>query len=574
MGNSFYRGSPMSRGLVTAPGRRGGATSPIAGIGSVVADLVSAAMYDPEKDPRVQSAALYGAKTASEQFELEQAKAQAARAEQARALISGVTDAMGLGDIAPQLAALDMGTPDNTRGAGDAAQLVVNLMGGTTDQTDAAWRAAGGRPDQTREALGYTVDTDATTKRRGQDITSGDDRYNTDRTVEAAMFGHTTKADADRYGYDQRLAGTKYDADVRSGDSRYDTDVDASTALDVAGLVEVPGIGPDGKPSYTNRAGLAGGNAAGVQPMVSETNARGAAFMGLPGRSQAQAVGPTKEEVVGDMLSADEGTLSPEQRAAVYGAEPKIDGRAPMNYVVQGAGGNVIAQGRTIDGRTDATTGESLPQNAQIVKREATGTQDQVLTTSQRGNLEQRMAQLNVVKSTVERMRAVASDPTVFGTVGNVLRFGQSVQEQMAAVGLIQGTAPEDVDAQYEQVFRDFVRNKGNPELLGGYNPNLDTIKKLSTVLTYQTASALFDQSGRGASDQDIARMAQLVGDPTGWLTSQQSVMRGLDLIEGLIADTTREFDPLRSGARPAGGAPAAPAVDPEIDALLKKYGG
>lgn len=525
MGGSFFRGSPMSRGQATVPIRRGAPTSPIAGIGSVISDMVATAMYDPAKDPRIQQAKLYGAKTEREKFDLAEAQQAAERATQARKVIAGVTDAMGLSDAAPALAAADYGTDNDTRGAGDIAQVLANLIGPSggfgTDQTDAAFRAGGGRPDQTREALGYDVD--------------------------------------------KRTEAQFYDADKR-----------ASAAVDVAGLVEVPGMGPDGKPVFTNRAGLADGNATGVQPMVSETDARGSAFRALSAPSQAQAVGPTKDEVAGSVAAEDAPTMSTSERRAFVGAEPKIDGRAPMNYVVPGADGNVMAQGRTLDGRTDATTGEPLPQNAQIVKREATGTADDVITKNQRGNLELEVVGYEDFKGLLDQARQVGqSDPTLFGTTGNIRRLAQGMTSQMANIGLLSGDAETDMNAAYQDAYARMASNGVDMTLFGPYDPNLDDITKLSTLLTYGAASVLAGQEGRSVSDRDVKVFRQVVGDPASWLGTQQSFLSGIDLMERILAQRAGNREGLRGGRSAGTPAANAPAVDdPEIDALLRKYGG
>ncbi len=480
-----FQGTLSSRGAPGATYRyRGIPSSPLAGVGEVVADLIAVGSYDPENDPNRQRANLLRV-----QADAEAAEAQRlAEAESRDSIIRHTLDSLQTPEefqaYVPAMLGSELGRPDNERGIGDLAMVVANLMSGREITPDDAFMSAGGRPDQTRAAFDYNVDTQAAVDKRGQDVDAATDRRG--------------------------------------------QDVASQTDLDIARMEPEAGRNADGSPGFTTRGEIADGNAAGFQPILSES------------------------EVKGEMLGGLDLT-DPEKKAAV-GAEPKLDGRAPTNY--QAPDGT---QGITKDGVTDSTTGQPIPAGSQIVKREATGEGNAGagLTDSQAGNLELEAVNFADFQALMNDARTIASgDPTIFGATGNVRRLAQAATQQMANIGLLAGGSETNLDSAYADAYASMANSGVDMSLFGAYDPNLNDITKLSTLLTYGAASVLAGQEGRSVSDRDVKQFQRVVGDPTSWLGSQRSFLAGLDMMERILAGRIQNRAPLRQG----GSAPTVPS--------------
>ncbi len=247
------------------------------------------------------------------------------------------------------------------------------------------------------------------------------------------------------------------------------------------------------------------------------------------------------------------------------------------------------AMGQTLDGVTDAQTGEPLPDTAMIANEkdlDPSGTSLSVDPASGAVTFTQGNATTEIPKQTQasllgeaqafedygvlsNRAREVAmADPTLFGAVGNLRRFGQGAAGQVKALSQAFGG-----DAEFNQGFDNAVAGLTNmgfrdPRI---FDPNLSEIEKLSTLMAYSAASAIGGQDGRGLSNEDRQYFQQIVGDPTGWLSSQDSFVAGLNMLDRIVgARRSRVKDNLSGefnldGAAPPAAAPAAaPAGVPQ----------
>lgn len=249
---------------------------------------------------------------------------------------------------------------------------------------------------------------------------------------------------------------------------------------------------------------------------------KGTAFGQLPADKQAVAVGPSKEQTIGDLVGShfdNLDTLTPSQRQ-ILGANPSSSS-TPRNYIAPDG-----RKGVTMDGLTDAATGTKIAPGAQIFtgQVQAGGSGDlqkPVITDLQRGQVA-----LGDFRATMDALRDVAGkDPSLFGTVGNVRRIGQGVAGQADAVSSLLGVQ------QFGKVSEELASAGVAPKF---FDPNLTDVEKLASLAAFQAAKVLADQEGKGLSNQDFDRFREIVGDPASWLSTQQNFMAGLNRIDSL----------------------------------------
>ena len=254
------------------------------------------------------------------------------------------------------------------------------------------------------------------------------------------------------------------------------------------------------------------------------SQAQASAFADLDPVLQALTVGPSETEVQGGLLAenfGDLGGLSPEQRE-VLGANVSA---TPRNWIHEGGG-----QGVTLDGVTDAATGQPIPAGARIYTGQLQGTGEETgLTNRTRQNLEQGQIAFRDFTSTMDMLQSIAEqDPSLFGVTGNVRRFGQGVAGQANALSAALGAG------EFDNVAAELAEAGVAPRF---FDPNLNDIEKIATLAAYQAASALAGQEGRGLSDRDFQVFRGMIGDPSAWLASQQSFLAGLTRIRDLATE-------------------------------------
>jgi hypothetical protein len=283
---------------------------------------------------------------------------------------------------------------------------------------------------------------------------------------------------------------------------------------------------------------------------ITETQARGAAFGLLPPDAQATAVGPTLTEVQGGFANQNVNRLDdlsgPQQ--SFISAQPSQ--QTPRNYVSPAG-----ASGITMDGLTDAQSGEPIPQGSSVFTGQVQTGDAAGLTTGSRTAAQARGQSLRDYQSLSSEVRSIgAQDPTLFGITGNVRRLGQNIVQQLENAQLLgAGAGVSDALAQAEA---DIAAATNGQYDLKNFDPNLSDIEKLSTLLAYNGAAALADQSGRGLSDKDFNMFRKIIGDPTSFFSSQAAFLAGLDRLD-------KQVEIRLKNTPGASGAPAAPSSPP-----------
>jgi hypothetical protein len=266
----------------------------------------------------------------------------------------------------------------------------------------------------------------------------------------------------------------------------------------------------------------------------------------------------SKDKVTGTMLSAlaADNLLSTEDRKQSVGA--RVPQETPYNYL-----------------RTDPVTGQVVesgsstrpPSGAGVTVYTGQVQPDNVggLTTGVKSDVQKSNLSLQNFRNLIGVARTLSADPTVFGAAGNVRRFAQDAQQQIQNIGLLVGSKSTDLDGIYRDAIADAAAKGVDVSLLGGYDPNLSDIVKVSTLLRYAGASALAGQAGRSVSDADVRQFKGVAGDPTEWTSTQQKYVGGLDLMDSIATSMEgTNASALGGAARPA--APAAPAPAQDYD--------
>ena len=291
---------------------------------------------------------------------------------------------------------------------------------------------------------------------------------------------------------------------------------------------------------------------------------------------------PTDRAVLSDSqqkgLTAGGIDMTPAQQLAYVGAEPKTPPQAD-SYIA--TDGTIY---RSVDGMTDAATGQPLPSDAIKTSVVSADRASAGLDKVNNRDIEAQALAGRKFKGTIERARAVASaaGPTAFGIIGRARSIGQDVQ---SAIDAASGGFSEDLRssiAATEQSLQDMAA-QGDPVaakfLKFDYDPNLTSLEMYARLLPYEAAAAIAGQTGRGLSDNDVKRFQAIVGDPLSFFGSQKAFMTTLDTIEAEVNARLGENQALLSGGRdavlpeapaPAASGGGAPTItsDAEYEAL------
>jgi hypothetical protein len=322
------------------------------------------------------------------------------------------------------------------------------------------------------------------------------------------------------------------------------------TALSEAGLLELA----------AGRSGSSVFNASTYDDRKAPTaiNQNGVASLVAAEDSYGQTPVLEKSKVEGMMLGDLAGELSGIEQRRVVGAAPLSE--TILNYVgPNGQEGSGPASQIPTGPGYRAYTGQATGTPDQLRPTVKAALQSQNIANEQFGNM------LGMAEDIARR------DPTIFGATGNVRRLAQNVGQQ---VGNIRQLAP---NASLGDVFADAqvrAAEKGinliNPMQ---YDPNLSDIVTMSELLVFGAAEALANQQGRSVSDKDVAMFRSIVGDPTGWTSSQEQFLSKTDLIrnvlnmkQGVINDALGGQSNLGGVAAAAASPGAAPAASPEAE--------
>lgn len=199
---------------------------------------------------------------------------------------------------------------------------------------------------------------------------------------------------------------------------------------------------------------------------------------------------------------------------------------------------------RSVDnGLTDLDTGQSIPANAvEIGKVSATSLTDAGLspTSTNASAVFNEAAALRDFQDLVGITRTVAeSDPTIFGLVGAGRSAAQgltNVANSLDALFGGEGGFQAEIEKAQRAVLDPNITEPGARNRFAGlFDPNLDAIQRLSTLLVFQGASALAGQEGRGLSDKDVKLFEGVFGNPQGVFASQASFLNALNVAEQIL---------------------------------------
>lgn len=212
----------------------------------------------------------------------------------------------------------------------------------------------------------YGVDTKAATDMRGQNITSGDNRYHTDVGASTARRGQDMDDSRGRYGIDTKSKDERYGVDARSASELYKTDADNTNRTKVATIDQ------RGQTDRTMLAPVAEGSTRFVPPDLAQMyNVPGTQRGNISAKQGEQVTlpddrvisgatkPPTEEEVKGAILKG----LPPEaQNRVVTGQHPA----QIYNYKSpDGKGGSAVFDPST-GGFVDSQTRQALPSGIAI----------------------------------------------------------------------------------------------------------------------------------------------------------------------------------------------------------------
>jgi hypothetical protein len=243
-----------------------------------------------------------------------------------------------------------------------------------------------------------------------------------------------------------------------------------------------------------------------------------------------------------------------EQQAAALGADGSQ--RTPRNYAVYDEQGNVVAQGITLDGRTDAQTGEPIPAG-EGTRRSISTAQIQTddpsnLTTATQSKVQETELAMRRFNDLLAQTRAAADDPSNFGFPGFVKGTVQDVQA--LGEGLAAGLGYDGFDNALASVRRDIAQNPDvSADIFSGiFDPSLPKLQTLSDLLVYQAASALANQSGRSVSDRDVKIFKNIVGDPQSFFSNKEKFLSKLNTMEEMVRGQREALRP-DGGQQPGG---------------------
>jgi len=372
--------------------------------------------------------------------------------------------------------------------------------------------------------------------RRNNDMQSSDRRYGVDQSIGQQMH------EFNNIGADQAVDNAEImrNNDVQSADRRYGVDQSVGQQRDEFNLAPKPALGPDGLPTFVPQGELAGG---GFAPIISETDQKGTLlgqnFDNLP------ALNPNQQEVLGARLDGNKSGT-------------------PKNYIMPG-GKTFI----TLDGMTDAQSGQSLPPGGFIGTVQG-GANEVGVTNAVATDLQSDTIANKKFNFLVEEGLSLTNDPTLFGPQG----FARSLaQEAMAGfAGTAALFAPgTDGNAALQAAQQD-LRASGMASLIPElYNPNLPKVQTIWGLLLYQGAAALAGQENRSVSDKDIDAMKNILGSPQSLFSSAEMMRSKLQTAKSIVA----QFDTISREAL-GGAAPVTPSEAPAggapIDDLVNKY--
>lgn len=204
-----------------------------------------------------------------------------------------------------------------------------------------------------------------------------------------------------------------------------------------------------------------------------------------------------------------------------------------QNYVFRDPQGNVV-QGRTIDGKTDMTTGQALPAGAQLVNPMNAGGANNMLTPFGPDSTESRNLRSSIqnnqqfidISSSIIDM--VEKSPEIVGPTGVAMRAAKNLTSVANDIGRLFGSQQE-FDKQTQNVARDLASKGVNANIINNLsNPDVGNVVRLNYYLAYLHARTFAGQEGREVSNRDFQNALNALGDPNSLLEGSGSYLDGL----------------------------------------------
>lgn len=382
---------------------------------------------------------------------------------------------------------------------------------GANDDRTANWQIAAGDP---YSSTAPAFNANLAEERRAHDLTSSNQRYNTDQDVALKKWLNENASEADK---------------LASGDRRYNTDETQKT------------IRTEMKPALDPVTG---------QPVFRPAN-------------ELQTVQPilSNADRIGTLLGQNFnnlGALDPMQRQ-VLGANPTADRLGtPRNYILPG-GRTII----TYDGVTSAVDGTPLPTGGYLGTVEGSAT-DAGVTKAVATDLQSDTIANKKFNFLLDKGLALTADPTLFGPEGWARATGQEIGQGIKGLGAL-FQDPQQADQVLATAKAD-VQKAGLQNLIPElYNPQLQEVETIWGLLVYQGASALAGQENRSVSDKDVQAMRQILGSPQAMFSSAESMKAKLnqarEVVAGYDAISREALDGAAPVTSPFGAQPTV--VDP-----------
>lgn len=187
-------------------------------------------------------------------------------------------------------------------------------------------------------------------------------------------------------------------------------------------------------------------------------------------------------------------------------------------------------------------------------------------------NVQSTLQKQSIENEIFKRTSALASEylinpenANLFGIVG---AGRQMVQGGLEAAGALAQTLGYESPQQLRAEVQDqLVRNGAAGFFPNAFDPGLDEVDTLWTMLVYQGAAALAGQEGRSISDKDVALFKTVFGDPKGLFESQQSLRAKIVMANRIVDARSGVQNNALAGRALSDGAPPRPPSSGTISA-------
>lgn len=205
---------------------------------------------------------------------------------------------------------------------------------------------------------------------------------------------------------------------------------------------------------------------------------------------------------------------------------------------------NALGAGGVVDPRAAATV---LPRSGTINADGLTefgpsilGADNQIIPVSGLSKtgvsgLAEQSIELSTFNDQITRMRELVKPGNV-GAAGNIKGFAQNVLGTGEALAETFGGG-EEVATQLQRAREDMAAHGIIEGVTDYYDDSLPKVKQLGLLLAYQGARAVASQTGNSLSNKDIKAFREIMGDPSGWLTTAAGMEAKLAQMQALAQD-------------------------------------